>query len=161
MGQWSVVDGHSQGHWSEVKGQRLLDSRSRVKDHRSKETGHGSRVSGQGSWSGVTGQRSPASGQGSLVRGEGSLVSQGSLVKGHWSVIKGHWSNHFLSSNLTRIRFSRMFGSNDILKTTNFQVRDLDLQAMGGGGNGTEKNFRPISIITPYMNPIHPRVGKY
>ena len=75
-------------------------------------------------------------------------------------MVKGHWSNPYLSSDLIRILFSQRFGSNDILKTINFKVRDLDLQAMGGVGDGTEKNFRPISIITPYMNPIHPRVGK-
>ena len=34
----------------------------------------------------------------------------------------------------------------------------LDLQAMSGGGDGTEKNFGPIPIIRPYMNSIHPRV---
>ena len=32
---------------------------------------------------------------------------------------------------------------NDILKTINFQVRDLDLQARGMGGDGTEKSFGP------------------
>ena len=88
------------------------------------------------------------------------VTGQGSLVKSHWSVVKGHWSNHFLSSDLIRIRFSRRFGINDILKAINFQVRDFDLQAIGGGGDGTEKNFRPISIIRPYMNPIHLKVGK-
>ena len=30
---------------------------------------------------------------------------------------------------------------NDILTTMNFQVHDLDLQAMGGGGDGTEKKL--------------------
>ena len=28
------------------------------------------------------------------------------------------------------------------------------------GGNGADKNFRPISTITPYMNEIHQRVFK-
>ena len=41
----------------------------------------------------------------------------------------------------------------------NFQVRDLDLQAMRGGGYGTEKIFGPIPIIRLYMKPIHPRFG--
>ena len=36
----------------------------------------------------------------------------------------------------------------DILTTINFQVRDLDLQAMGSGGDGTEKDFGPIPIIS-------------
>ena len=36
---------------------------------------------------------------------------------------------------------------NDILKIINFQVRDLDLQAMGGCGDGTEKNFGPVSKV--------------
>ena len=52
------------------------------------------------------------------------------------------------------------FGNN-ILATRNFQVRDLDLQAMGRGGDGTEKNFGPMPIIRPYMNPVHPRVWKW
>ena len=30
---------------------------------------------------------------------------------------------------------------NDILTSINFQVRDLDLQAMGGGGDSTEKKL--------------------
>ena len=49
---------------------------------------------------------------------------------------------------------------NDILTTINFQARDLDLQAMGGGGDSTEETFGPMPIIRPYMNPIHPRVWK-
>ena len=28
------------------------------------------------------------------------------------------------------------------------------------GGDGTDKNFRPISTIMPYMNEIHQRVFK-
>ena len=42
----------------------------------------------------------------------------------------------------------------------NFQVHELDLQAMGGAGDGTEKNFGPTPIIRPYMNPIHQGVWK-
>ena len=116
------------GQESVVKGQR---SRVTVRCHWSEVKDH---------WSVVTGQRSGVTGQ-----------SQGSVFSDQRSVVKGHWSNHFLSSGLIRIRSSRRFGSNDILKTINFQVRDLDLQAMGGGGDGTETNLRLISIIRPYM----------
>ena len=53
---------------------------------------------------------------------------------------------------------------NNILTTITFnykfQVCDLDLQAVDGVGDGTEKNFGPIPIIRPCMNPIHPRVWK-
>ena len=44
----------------------------------------------------------------------------------------------------------------NILTTINFHVHDLDLQAMGGDGDGTEKNF------DPYLSSdhIHPRVWK-
>ena len=49
---------------------------------------------------------------------------------------------------------------NDIFTTINFQACDLDLQAMGGGRDGTEKNFGPMPVIRPYMNLIHPRVWK-
>ena len=45
-------------------------------------------------------------------------------------------------------------------KTINFQIRVLDLQAMGGGGDSTEKNVKTVSIIIPYMNLIHQRVWK-
>ena len=35
------------------------------------------------------------------------------------------------------------------------------VQDMDGGGNGTEKNFRPVyRIIILYMNQINPRVWK-
>ena len=131
MAQESVVKGHSQG--SLVRGQ----------DQRSWVTGQWSRVTGQS--------------QGSLVSSQGSLVR----VKCHWSVVKGHWSVGSLVKPFSIIRpYTNPIGINDILKTINFQVRDLDLQAMGGSGDGTEKNFGPISIIRPYMNPIHPRVWK-
>ena len=176
------------GQWSVITGQGSLDSRSRVRDqghgsgvtdtgqgtqikrHRSRAIGqesvvkgHWSRVMVRGHLSEVTGQRSPAIGQWSRVTGQRSGVtgqSHGSLVKSHWSVVKGHWSNHFQSLDLIRIQFSRRFGSNDILKTINFQVCNLDLQAMGVGGDDTAKTFSPKSIIRPYMNMIHPRVGK-
>ena len=36
----------------------------------------------------------------------------------------------------------------------------LTFRPFDGGGDGTENNFGPISIIRPYMNPIHPRVWK-
>ena len=42
----------------------------------------------------------------------------------------------------------------------NFQVRDLDLQAMGGGRDSTQKICGHIPIIRPDMNPIYPRVWK-
>ena len=86
--------------------------------------GHWSEVKGSGQCSRATGQRS-------LVR-----------VKGYWSVVKGPWSNHFLSSDFTRIWSSRKFGSND-KKTINFQVCDLDLQAMGGVGMVLRKTWDP------------------
>ena len=38
------------------------------------------------------------------------------------------------------------FGNN-ILRTLNFQVRDLDLPAIGGRGDGTEKKFGPTSKV--------------
>ena len=40
------------------------------------------------------------------------------------------------------------------------KYRDLDLQAIGGGWDSTEKIFGPIPISRPYMNPIYPRVWK-
>ena len=43
---------------------------------------------------------------------------------------------------------------NDILTTMNFKIRDLDLQAMGRGGDGTGKICRPIPRIRQYMNTI-------
>ena len=158
-GQWSRVTVRVTGQRSVVTDQGLLDTRPRVRDQ-----GHGSGVTVTGQRSQVKRHRSRVMGQESVVKvqwprviarehwseiiGQRSLVSgQGSLVKGHSSVVKGHWSKHCLSSDLIRIRFSRRFASNDILKTINFQVHDLDLQVMGG--DGTEKNFRPISIITP------------
>ena len=160
------------GHWQGVTELIITDQRSRpwISGYGSRITGqqaqvkvHVSRISRQGSWSRVTGQRSPVRGHWSVVNGQRSGVtgqSQELLVKDHWSVVKGHLSNHFLSSDLIRIRFSRRFGSYDILKTINFQVRDLHLQAMGVGWGDPAKNFRLISNIRPYMNMIHPRVGK-
>ena len=126
-GRGSMVQDHGSG----IKATDQ-ESRSRVKDQRSRSLVRVHR-------SEVTGQRSGVTGQ-----------SQGSLVKGHWSVVKGHWSNHFLSSDLIRIRFSRRFGRNDILKTMNFQVRALDLQAMGWGRDGTEKK-----TLDPYLSSHH------
>ena len=66
---------------------------------------------------------------------------------------------HLNSGKYDTIDLKLSFG-NDALTTLNFQVRDFDLQAMGGGMDVTEKNFGPIPIIRPYMNPIHPRVWK-
>ena len=47
-----------------------------------------------------------------------------------------------------------------LTSTINLLVRDLDHQAMGGGGDSTEKICGPIHIIRPYMNLIYPRVWK-
>ena len=47
-----------------------------------------------------------------------------------------------------------------LISTINFQVRDFDFQAMGGGRDSTEKICGPIPIIRPYMNPMYPRVWK-
>ena len=91
----------------------------------------------KGQWSRVTGQS-----QGSLDSGRRSLVSgQGSLVK-PYSIIRPY-------TNPIQPRF----GSNDILKTINFQVRDLDLLAMGvyvgGGGVVLRKT------LDPYLSSDH------
>ena len=40
------------------------------------------------------------------------------------------------------------FGS-DTLTTINFQVRNLDLQAMGGDEDSTGENFGPMPFIRP------------
>ena len=97
MGQKSVIKVMIRGHWSEVTGQRSL------------VRGQGSLVTGQ--WSGVTSQGLLVSGQRSLVNGHWSnhFLGHWSVVKGHWSVVTGHWSNHFLSSDLIRIK---RFGNN-------------------------------------------------
>ena len=49
---------------------------------------------------------------------------------------------------------------NEILKTVTFQVRGLDLQALGGAGDGTGKNFGHASITRLCLNRIHQRVWK-
>ena len=41
-----------------------------------------------------------------------------------------------------------------------FEVRDLDPKITPGGGDGADKNFRPIFTIMPIMNEIHQRVFK-
>ena len=41
-----------------------------------------------------------------------------------------------------------------------FEVRDRDPKVTPRGGDGADKNFRPISTIMPNMNEIHHRVFK-